>query len=408
MITTELVTIKPAPPLSQSRIKLLACEHSYKAIEIDRMKPPPSGPSDRGEEVHEVHATYTNYCVNRQVSADWAAFDHIARSVGVEAYKILEGVRDNYQVDFEHVAGTEIWFCLNADFKPIRVPEESKEWSREEKQAWAVAHSVAYEGTIDLGLLLSETEGQIDDWKSHMRPFDAPDEQSDEYSLAWFQLNPQLQSVLFRFRFVRYAHCERIAEYTREDLPRLMATLEHYRAKQLAIHANPESAQAIPSKQCLYCPLLNNGCPIDPMVNPWVQGSAGDWIKRAVYLSYAGAQNNERLKEWVQASGQSVRYVDGIGNAYEFGPKETHSQEFPLLPTMEALLEHKNMTPGDTDWFANLRVSATKLKQYLKAKKRAPLHQFIMDTVATKVSRVQTGLHKPVDDRDNEEYFQGQ
>ena len=55
-MSTQLVTIKPAPPLHQSTIKVLACPRSYVAIQIQGLQPPPSGPSDRGEEVHHAAA----------------------------------------------------------------------------------------------------------------------------------------------------------------------------------------------------------------------------------------------------------------------------------------------------------------------------------------------------------------
>jgi hypothetical protein len=398
---TQLIKIKPAPPLSQSITKQLSCPRSYRAIVIDGLKPAPSGPSDRGNEVHDVAANYTDHCVARRIAGDWAAFDRIAQLVGAEAFAILEGVRDNYVVDFEHVVGTEIWFCLGDDFKPVKVPSESQDWNRERKETWAAEHGVAYAGTIDIGLLLDD-QGGIDDWKSNIRPFDAPDEQSDEYAVAWFQLNPQIETVTFRFRFVRYAHCERTAEYTRADLPRLMAALEHHRAKQLAIHEHPEKAEAIPSKQCLYCPLLNNGCPIPTQVNPYASPTMEDRLKWAVYFSYANSHNNAMLKEYVDAAGVPVRYVDGKGDAYEFGPKVTESQEFPLLPVMEKLIDWRGAAPDDVAWFDKLRVSATKLKSFLKAKKRATLDQAIRD-VAVPVSRIKLGLHLPDDDPEDKE-----
>jgi hypothetical protein len=387
-MSTQLVQIKPAPPLHQSTISVLACELAYKAIFIDGLKPPPSGPSDRGVEVHDVAARYTNHCVKKKVPADWQAFDLIAKSVGAEAYAILEGVRDHYTVDFEHVAGTEIDFYLDKNFQPCDR---------------AIA---AYSGRMDIGLL-DGADGGVDDWKSHMRPFDAPDPQSDLYSLAWFQLNPQLERVTFRFRFVRYAHCERTAEYERADLPRLMAAMEHHRAKQLSIHANPASVEAIPSKQCLYCPLLNNGCPIPEQVNPYASPPLDERLRLAVYFSYANSANNAKLTEFVDAAGAPVRYVDGKGDAYEFGSKATESQEFPLLPVMEKLADWKHAAPDDVAWFDKLRVSATKLKSYLKAKKRVTLDLAIRD-VSVPVTRIKTGLHCPVDENDIDKEYGGE
>jgi len=417
---TQLIKIKPAPPLSQSITKQLSCPRSYRAIVIDGLKPAPSGPSDRGNEVHDVAANYTDHCVARRIAGDWAAFDRIAQLVGAEAFAILEGVRDNYVVDFEHVVGTEIWFCLGDDFKPVKVPSESQDWNRERKETWAAEHGVAYAGTIDIGLLLDD-QGGIDDWKSNIRPFDAPDEQSDEYAVAWFQLNPQIETVTFRFRFVRYAHCERTAEYTRADLPRLMAALEHHRAKQLAIHEHPEKAEAIPSKQCLYCPLLNQGCPIDPAVNPYAGRDPLQWTMRLVYLTRAMKQAKEILKEALEATGDPIEYVDGTGERYFFGKKATESEIFPLfdmdatrkfvfqddqgqprMPIVEALRDWYGVAPDDAPLFKGINISSTGLKAPLKAGKRAIIHQAVMDHTR-KVTKVKLGLHQPDDDPEDEE-----
>jgi hypothetical protein len=416
---TQLVKIRPAPPLSQSLVKTLGCPRSYKAIVIDGLKPPPSGPSDRGTEVHEVAAAYTDYCVARKVPGDWTAFDRIAASVGAEAFAILEGVRDNYVVDFEHVVGTEIWFCLDDNFNVVIAPKGSREWSREEKEEWAAHNGVAYAGTIDIGLLM-DTEGGIDDWKSNIRPFDAPDQQSDQYALAWFLMNPELETVTFRFRFVRYRNCERTADYTRADLPRLMSALEHWRAKQLAIHEHPERAEAIPSKQCLYCPLLNQGCPIDPAVNPYAGRDPLQWTKRLVYLTRAMKQAKEILKEALEATGEPIEYVDGTGERYFFGKKATESEVFPLfemdamrkvvirddqgrprMPIAEALENWFDVAPDDAPLFKGINISSTGLKAPLKAGKRAIIHQAVMDNTR-KVTKVKLGLHQPDDDPEEE------
>lgn len=391
---TQLVQIKPAPPLRQSLIETLACPRSYKAIVIDGLTPPPSPASDRGDDVHHVHAVYTMYCVKRQIPADWEAFDRIAEMAGPEASEILEGVRENYEVDWEHTTGTEVRFELDENFQPS-------------------GGDPAYAGTRDVDTVDGDAGGTID-WKSHIRPFpqsDVPNVQSDMYALSRFQENDELQKLTFRFRFVRYAHCERVAEYTRADIPALMAKMEAHRRRQLAIHAHPEKAEAIPSKQCLYCPLLNGLCPISPRVNPWAQADAVTWTKRLVYLTYAMEQAKQILREHVQASGAPIEYTDGKGERYIFGPKAIETQEFPLIPTMQKLLDYRHTEEEnptgkggvpDVAWIANLRVGATKLKQYLRPKKRAFLHQSIMDTVAVKVTKTPTRLHRPDDEPEEE------
>lgn len=394
---TTLVKIQPAPPLHQSTVPLLACPRSYVAIEIDGMEPPPSVATDRGDDVHKVAAAYTDHCREKQIPGDWAAFDFLSQIAGPEAAVILEGLRDNYEVDFAHVTGTEVRFYLDENFQLIADGEY------EDPEAHA-----AYSGTRDV----DHEDGdlaEIVDWKSNIAPYpqaEVPNVQSDLYSLAKMQENPMIERVKFRFRFVRYGKCERVAEYTREDLPKLMARISYYRRLQLAIHANPTEAKAIPSKQCLYCPLLNNGCPIPKEVNPFAQPSLEERLHLAVYLSYATQQNNAVLREWHKATGEDLSYTDGKGDRYVYGTKSYESQTFPLLETMQALLDYQaqekehpskkvkgEMVP-DVDWIANLVVGSTKLKSYIKAKSRAAFHQFVMETVAKPITKTKTGLHR--------------
>jgi hypothetical protein len=399
--TLKLVQIQKAPPLHQSTVGMLACPRSYVAVMIDGLRPPPSVATDRGDDVHEVAAAYTTYCVAHQIPGDWEAFDRAAAMAGPEAARILEGVRENYVVDYEHVIGTEVEFFLDENFQPSTGND-----------------SIAYSGTRDIDLLMDETHGETHDWKSNIMPYpqsEVPNIQSDMYALSRFQENQELEHLTFRFRFVRYGKCERVAEYTRKDIPRLMATMEAHRRRQLAIHANPEQAEAIPSKQCLYCPLLNTTCPIPKDLNPASQLTREQRLKLAVYLSYATQQNNQWLKEWHKATGEAMSYMDGKGDTYVYGTKSYESQVYPLLQTMQALLEYeaqekenpskkvKGAMVPDVEWIGNLLVSSTKFKSYLKAKSRAPFHQFVTETVAVPVTKTRTGLHRADDNPEHEE-----
>lgn len=398
---SQLVQISKVPPLRQSLVDKLACPRSYVALVMQGLASPASLASDRGTEIHKVAAAYTLHCVKNKVPADWLFFDKLCEAVGPDAALILEGVRDNYKVAFDQVVDAEWTFWLDENFSECS-PDRA-----------------AYTGTMDLALL-DGAEGEVQDWKSHIRPFDAPTPQSDLYSLVWLLANPELETVTFRFRFVRYRNCERTAEYTRADLPRLMSALEHWRAKQLAIHEHPERAEAIPSKQCLYCPLLNQGCPIDPAVNPYAGRDPLQWTKRLVYLTRAMKQAKEILKEALEATGEPIEYVDGTGERYFFGKKATESEVFPLfemdanrkvvirddqgqprMPIVDALADWFGVAPDDAPLFKGINISSTGLKAPLKAGKRAIIHQAVMDNTR-KVTKVKLALHQPDDDPEDE------
>ena len=79
------------------------------------------------------------------------------------------------------------------------------------------------------------------------------------------------------------------------------------------------------------------------------------------------------------------------------------SLEFPLIPTMQHLIDWKSAAPDDVAWFDQLVVGSTALKSKLKAKKRATLDQAIRDS-ARPVTKVKVQLHKPKDDNEKEEW----
>ena len=91
------------------------------------------------------------------------------------------------------------------------------------------------------------------------------------------------------------------------------------------------------------------------------------------------------------------------GTLYAFGARPTESLEFPLIPTMQRLIDWKSAAPDDVAWFDQLVVGSTALKSKLKAKKRAVLDQAIRDC-ARPISKIKTALHKPIDDGPKEEW----
>ena len=392
-------TLTQVPPLHQSTIETMACPYSYVLQQIHGVRLPDSLESDRGQDVHHIAAEYTAHCVRRKVPADWVKFDELAKGRGPEAAKILEGVRDTYAVEFNHVADTEWRFYLDEDFKPI-YPASSFE-----RPVW-------YSGTIDILLLFNQAQGGIDDWKTHPRPFEPPTPQSDEYAVAVFQHFPELQEIDFRYRFVRYGKCVREMKYTRKQLPHLMETLRQHKARQIIYHEQPEQAKALSGPHCTYCPALhNNTCPIPKELNAYSALRPSDRVRLAVYLKQQSTKNNAVLKDWVQANGgkesPGIPYFDGNGNEYIFGPKATESFAYPLVTVAPLLTDYADATPDDVEWIQKLLLSASKLRSSLKAKKRAMIDQRIHDEAAVKVTKVKTQLHSP-DDDPNENEWEGE
>jgi hypothetical protein len=107
--------------------------------------------------------------------------------------------------DPEKILATELHIALDENVLPIEHPDDE-------------AQIAEFEGTLDLVMIHSLTEAEIDDWKSYYQVIDADMFRSKFYPLLLMCLNPSLESVKFVLEFLRYG-ASRSVEYTRKDLP---------------------------------------------------------------------------------------------------------------------------------------------------------------------------------------------
>lgn len=381
MATTTMSTTETVPPLRQSLVEVSACPHSY-AVQVIEGKVMPGGlQSARGTEIHAVMSRYIRHCTQRKVAADWAKFDELAYGTGAEAAAILNGLRDNYSVDYEHVYDTELTLaCEEGDG----------------------------EGTLDVLLFGNPTLAKIEDFKSHPRPFEPDTDQSKRYSFLVFENFPTVDEVTFELIFVRYANCRRSVTFTRkDDYAALHQHMLNTRRRQERIHEDYAAGRDLPcypGKHCNYCPLLQKplACPISEFnpetTDPEVQA------RFVVWASAARSVAMEALKNRVDASGVPVRIADGNGRVTEIGFRESESRVYPLLKVMPLLLDYQHSTPNDVAWLDKLLVSSTKLKSYLKTKKRAFLHQCIEDQAAEPVTKTKFDIFVPAEQDDAEQH----
>jgi len=143
----------------------MACETLYVHKHVQSARLAESEAAARGIEIHQILATYINHLVSARRSTDVEVFDGLMRGAGAEAREVLEKFRDNHAFDPEKILATELHIALDEDFLPIEhlscdggMPE--------------------YEGTLDLVMLRSLTEAEIDDWKSYYQVIDADTFQS--------------------------------------------------------------------------------------------------------------------------------------------------------------------------------------------------------------------------------------
>ena len=439
---SEVLVQIEVPPTHQSTEFLTACPVFYwETTKKKRRKP--SGPeSARGTQVHKTMGLYATHCAKKRVKMDLEAFDRFSAGAGPVAAKILLGIRDSYEVDYEHLLQTELPMSLDADMNPTQVHESLKGIVRDSGKP------PAYQGTLDAPYLFEdEKAGQIDDFKTHARPYDPADEdkslQGKMYSLFIFLHFPWVQIVRFRLVFVRYRSLVRVVEYTREDVPRLMEAVMAQRNLQISIHedvAAGKTLEAYSGSQCQYCPLLSNReCPLADM-NEHSQMSYEERVRWDLFYSAFSRVNRKVLRERVEGTGRAVVVRDYNGKAYSFGPESKESRTLPLfkktaegiafrctgcgaesprpvqdgrcpkcgagmtpvMPIVSLFEDYANGNPDDVKWLGNALISSSSVAQPLSTKKRAFLDQSVEDT-AVMVPKVTMKTSRPLDTIPDEE-----
>ena len=352
---------KSLPPLSQSRHGDMACETLYvhKHVRCERIAE--SEAATRGIEIHQILATYINHLVRTRRATDLEVFAALTRSACAEAREVLDKFRENHSFDPEKILATELHITLDQDFHPI---EDSDDGER----------TAEYEGTLDLVMLHSLAEAEIDDWKSYFQIVDADTFQSKFYPLLLMCLNPSLERVKFVPEFVRYG-VSRCVEYTRKDLPWLKELAQRERARQRKLHewvsVGERELKASPGRHCTWCPLLLKGCPVAE-TNPYGQMTAEERLRFALWLQEAEKQNTRVLKDLMVERGP-IRYRDENYSEYLADFVPTEKKFYPYRDAVSILDEWFRIHPEERGLRGKLTISG--LSSALKAEKRAELAQ---------------------------------
>ena len=417
MTTPNLVQIDniPIPPLRQSTEQMISCPRFYEEAVIKGNKMPGGLESARGIQIHKTMADYAAWCAYKSVAMDLEAFDRFAEGAGPVASRILSGMRDSYSIDFEHLLATELTMSLDDNFQPTDIPEAFDGIIEDSGMP------VSYQGTLDAILVFrEELRINIDDAKSHVRPFEPNDTlQAKMYAVFAFQHFPWVEEVRFRLVFVRYRRLTREVIYLRHDLPGLIEAVKAARSRQRKLHADHDEgkeAEAIAGAHCHYCPLLSNAtCPI-AQYNPQAQLTPAERLNFNLWYSAFSRANNAAMKSYVDATGKPIIVKDNNNKIYRYGPEAKESEVYPVfdfrdgalqqkvvngvplprLPIIDLLYDYVLDNPFDVEWMRNLVISATSLKKYLKAAKRSFLDQAIEDS-ADKVTKVKMQVSKPLD-----------
>jgi PD-(D/E)XK nuclease superfamily len=352
-------TKKSLPPLSQSRHGDMACETLYVRKHVQGTRIGESEPAARGIEIHQVLATYINHLVRTRRATDLEVFDALMKDAGDDAREVLEKFRGNHAIDPERILATELHIALDENFLPIEHPDDE-------------AQIAEFEGTLDLVMIHSLTEAEIDDWKSYYQVIDADTFQSKFYPLLLMCLNPSLERVKFVLEFVRYG-ASRSVEYTRKDLPWLKELAQRERARQRKLHGLNRSRKlkTSPGRHCTWCPLLLNGCPVAE-TNPYGRMTAEGRLRFALWLQEAEKQNTKVLKDLMVKRGP-IHYRDGNQTEHlaVFVPVE--KKFYPYRDAVSIIDEWLGTHPDEQGLREKLTISG--LSSPLKAEKRTELAQ---------------------------------
>ncbi len=385
-------------PLSQSRQSDMACEALYRFKHVRREQNSESKPAARGTEIHRILATYIDHLVRVGRTLDLEVFDQLMRTASGEAREVLEKFRDNHAFEPDKVLATELYIALDEDFLPI---EDSL--SDERNPNAKIQTIPAYEGTLDLVILHSLTEAEIEDWKSYYQVIAADTFQSKFYPMLLMCLNPSLERVKFNLEFVRYG-TSRTVEYTRADLPWLKELAQSERARQRELHKRNGSrtAKASPGRHCTWCPLLLNRCPV-AKTNPYRRMTPEKRLRFALWLQQAEKHNTSVLKDLVTEHGP-ICYRDENQNEYVAVFQAVEKKSYPYNKVASVLADWVKAHPEDRELMEGL--SASGLSSRLKAKKRKPLADELqglanvrVDT-QLKIGRAEAGNTEIQDDAD--------
>jgi hypothetical protein len=277
----------------------MACDILYFHKHVQPTRAADSEAAARGIEIHRILAAYLNHLVETRRATDLEVLDFLVKSASAEAWEVLQKFRDNHAFDPEKIVATELRIALDESFRPIDHSEDAP----------LVA---AYEGTLDLVILHSLVEAEIDDWKSYYQIIEADTFQSKFYPLLLMCLNPSLERVKFVLEFARYG-ASRCVEYGRKDLPWLKELAQRERVRQRNLHElavfGERDLKASPGRHCTWCPLLLSGCPVS-QTNPYSQKTAEQRLRFALWLQEAEKQNTKVLKDLMAECGP-IHYRDG-------------------------------------------------------------------------------------------------
>jgi len=334
-----------------------------------------------GSDVHRFMAAYVTHLVETQERRDprWAAWWLERNGVTAEARRLVLYELRDYQVDPELSYGTELF--LSAADAGDRLQAVEQECGAQPGRGPKLAGAMCY-GTLD-HLYIDGAEAMVEDYKSGWATTLVSDFETYLYSALVFAHFPAIQTVKYRWLFVRLG-LEKDIAYARADLKWILPAIRNELAVARDIAARKERGGELTvnpfSGLCVYCqvdcPLRQSVATLAPGVParvllPPVQGAAD--ARRVAGLLYAAdlvaRAAREALKPYLNETGGVLPLADDYVVELAGGV----TRKYPLREALEVLgIELRGETSPAWDVpLDSLYISSAALNGFASAKKRA-------------------------------------
>jgi hypothetical protein len=350
-----------------------------------------------GTEFHDYRRAYINHLLETSQTEDREWVETWLRQNNAEP-EVVDVIRfDAIPYDLSTVLATELFLSVDQDFQPL----EHRPGSTPGERAGYAS------GTLDLILQESPTVFTIPDYKSGWSTNNVHDYETVQYAALLMAHYPEAEIVEFRWEFAR-VRAERSRTYQRSDLPWMQAMI-HAAVRQresivakvrrisritkaaetgetelldevgiivksgegqrnaiasLASHPDNKLTVNTESGLCNYCrvtcPARQELLSMAPLLPPIQTEDDALEVARKVAIAEAiASQGRKALNPWLAEHGGRLE----MGGGYEAVREEKQSREYTVADA-QSVAETFDVP------LSSLKVSASQLKSYAKAKKR--------------------------------------
>jgi len=380
--------------MTKSLERTLHCETFHAAHIIGNAPQSDSALRRAGTEFHDYRRAYINHLLETDQAEDREWVEAWLRQNNAEP-EVVDVIRfDAIPYDLSTVLATELFLSVDQDFQPL---EHRPGSTPGERSGYA-------SGTLDLIMQESPNVFTIPDYKSGWSTNNVHDYETVQYAALLMAHYPEAEIVEFRWEFAR-VRAERSRTYQRSDLPWMQAMIhaavrqrenivekverlsrlqrvaetgetelldelgiiaKAKDAKQTAVKALAKNALTVNTESglCNYCrvtcPARQELLSMAPLLPPIQTEDDALEVARKVAIAEAiASQGRKALNPWLAEHGGRLE----MGGGYEAVREEKQSREYTVADA-QSVAETFDVPLG------SLKVSASQLKSYAKAKKR--------------------------------------